>query len=146
MWLALGDTIAVADALVGALVATGAVLALSRLDAPPSGWRHPWTAVKLAATVAGDIARSNVAVATIVLRRGTRGRVAGFIDVPLDLRHTAGLAVLACIITATPGTTWAGYDARSGTLTMHILDLVDEAALVRAVKERYERPLREIFE
>ena len=75
-----------------------------------------------------------------------RDRTAGFVDIPLDLRHPTALAVLACIITSTPGTAWAGYDSRSGVLTMHVLDLVSEAEWVETIKERYERRLMEIFE
>jgi hypothetical protein len=29
---------------------------------------------------------------------------------------------------------------------MHILDLIDDADAIRAIKDRYERPLLEIFE
>jgi multicomponent K+:H+ antiporter subunit E len=146
IWLALSDTIALPEMLVGTLVATGAVLALSRLETLSTRLHRPWKAATLAAVVLADIVRSNVAVAAIVLRRGAGSGTAAFIDVPLEVRHPAALAVLACIITSTPGTAWAGYDSRSGVLTMHVLDLVDDVALVRAIKERYEHPLREIFE
>jgi multicomponent K+:H+ antiporter subunit E len=54
--------------------------------------------------------------------------------------------VLACIITSTPGTSWAGYDSRSSVLTMHVLDIVTDEDSIRSIKDRYERPLREIFE
>jgi multicomponent K+:H+ antiporter subunit E len=50
------------------------------------------------------------------------------------------------IVTATPGTSWAGYDAAQGVLTLHVLDLADEEGMVRTIKLRYEAPLREIFE
>ena len=56
-----------------------------------------------------------------------------------------GLAALACIITACPGTTWARYDSTANVLTMHILDLVDEQAWIETIKQRYERRLLEIF-
>jgi len=69
----------------------------------------------------------------------------GFLDIPLTLRNPAGLAALACIITSTPGTAWAGYDATSGVLTMHVLDLVDAEAMRDTIRERYERRLMEIF-
>jgi multicomponent K+:H+ antiporter subunit E len=36
--------------------------------------------------------------------------------------------------------------ADGGTLTVHVLDLKDEAAWIRWIKERYERPLMRIFE
>lgn len=146
LWLVLNATLAPADLIVGALAAMAAVLGLALLQ--PASWRlrRPRIAAALACVVLLDIVRSNAEVVAIVLRPGTRGRRPGFVDIPLDLEHPAALAVLACIITSTPGTAWAGYDPNSGVLRMHVLDLVDEAAWVSTVKERYERRLLEMFE
>ena len=146
MWLVLNGTVAPGQVIVGMVVALGAVLGLHRLQVPSRRARRPIAALGLACIVLLDIARSNVAVAAIVLRGRKRGHHAGFVDIPLELRHPSGLAVLACIITATPGTSWAGYDSRSGVLTMHVLDLVDDEDFVRAIQGRYERPLMEVFE
>jgi multicomponent K+:H+ antiporter subunit E len=146
MWLVLNDTLAVGNAIVGALVALAAVLGLARLQPASTRLRRPLTAARLAGVVLLDIVRSNVAVAAIVLRPGTRGRVAGFVDIPLDTRHPAALAALACIITATPGTAWARYDSRANVVTIHVLDLVDGPALARDIKDRYEARLKEMFE
>jgi multicomponent K+:H+ antiporter subunit E len=41
---------------------------------------------------------------------------------------------------------WVEYEAAGGTMLLHVLDLVDGAEWHRIVKERYERPLMEIFE
>ena len=65
---------------------------------------------------------------------------------PLQLRNPGGLAVLACIITATPGTSWARYDAQQNILTIHVLDLVDEQAWITQFKSRYENRLMEVFQ
>ena len=146
MWLVLNATVAPGQVIVGMLVALGAVMALRVLQAPSKRARRPAAAFALAAVVLLDIARSNAAVAAIVLGGRRRGHHAGFVEIPLELRHPSGLAVLACIITSTPGTSWARYDSRSGVLTMHILDLVDDEASIRAIKDRYERRLMEIFE
>jgi multicomponent K+:H+ antiporter subunit E len=89
--------------------------------------------------------RSNVAVARVVVRPASRRGHAAFVDIPLELRNPAGLAALACIITSTPGTAWSGYDRASGVLTLHVLDLIDVEEMRRTIKERYERPLMEIF-
>jgi multicomponent K+:H+ antiporter subunit E len=62
------------------------------------------------------------------------------------MRDPYGLAALACIITATPGTVWVEYDSAQGTMLLHVLDLVDEEEWVRIIKDRYERRLMEIFE
>ena len=62
------------------------------------------------------------------------------------MRDPYGLATLACIVTATPGTIWTGLAPDGAVLTIHVLDLQDEEAWVRTIKDRYERPLMEIFE
>lgn len=150
LWLLLNQTLWIGHVLLGAGLAWVACLAYRQLEEPrtPKGgaWRRAGAALRLLADVAVDIVRSNLAVARIVLSPGMPGKTAGFLDVPIELRDGAALAVLACIITATPGTAWARFDAERGILTMHILDLIDEAAMIAIIKGRYERRLREIFE
>lgn len=146
MWLVLNGTLTIGDAILGALVAVVAVLGLARLQPAASRLRRPWSLARLAGVVLVDIVRSNLAVAAIVLRPAARGRVAGFVDIPLDTRDPAALAALACIITATPGTAWARYDSHANVVTIHVLDLVDGPALARSIKDRYEARLREVFE
>ena len=92
-----------------------------------------------------DIVRSNIAVARRVLGLERRRWTSGFVEIPIELRDPYGLATLACIITSTPGTLWMDFDEASGTLTIHVLDLVDKSEWVRTIKGRYERLLLEIF-
>ena len=100
---------------------------------------------RLAALVFTDIVRSNIAVARIILGLERRQWSSGFVEIPLELRDPYGLAALACIITSTPGTLWVDFNEASGTLTIHVLDLVDKSEWVRTIKGRYERLLLEIF-
>ena len=144
MWLLLNGTLAVGDAFLGALLALGAGLVFSALQSPQK-LRRPRAALTLATLVLVDIVRSNIAVSRIVLFP-KRERTAGFVTIPLVLRSPAGLATLGCIITATPGTAWARFDARRGTVTIHVLDLIDENAWIKTVKDRYERRLLEVFQ
>lgn len=106
----------------------------------------PIAIMRLAIDVVGDILRSNWAVSHIILGRRRHERTSGFIHIPLDLRDRYGLAVLAIIITSTPGTLWVEYESATGRLLLHVLDLVDEETWVRLIKDRYERRLMEIFE
>lgn len=108
--------------------------------------KAPIITMRLAIDVMGDIVRSNWAVSHIILGRRRHERTSGFIHIPLDLRDRYGLAVLAIIITSTPGTLWVEYEAAAGRLLLHVLDLVDEETWVRLIKDRYERRLMEIFE
>lgn len=108
--------------------------------------KAPKAMARLALDVAGDIVRSNWAVSQIILGRCRHERTSGFIHIPLDLRDRYGLAVLAIIVTSTPGTLWVEYESATGRLLLHVLDLVDEETWVRLIKDRYERRLMEIFE
>ncbi len=144
MWLLLNGTVAPADILLGTVLAVVSGLALSLLQAP-TPLRRPRAAAALVALVLVDIVRSNIAVTRIILNPGTRGRTSDFVTIPLELSSPAGLAVLACIITATPGTAWARFDSQRSSLTIHVFDLVDEQTWIRTVKDRYERHLLEIF-
>ena len=146
MWLALSDSFGIVDVLIAAGAAYAGVFALGAVDDGHIGAvRRPRAVLSLAAHVLVDVILSNVAVARIVLGTGGARRTADFVDVPLELRSPAALAVLAWIVTATPGTAWAGYDSHSGILTLHILDVQEPQTWIRTVKERYERPLLEIF-
>jgi multicomponent K+:H+ antiporter subunit E len=146
LWLLLQQSLAATDLLLGLAVAAAGTLAYARLRIPaPRPRFRPRAMLELLALFADDVVRSNLAVARIVLglRRGERK--AGFLTLPLELRDPRGLAVLACIITGTPGTSWGRYDAARNAVTVHVLDLVDADAWVREFKARYERRLLEIF-
>jgi multicomponent K+:H+ antiporter subunit E len=132
--------------LVGAALSALAVAATRKLDLPDVSFRRPWAAVTLAIVVLGDIIRSNVAVARIILGPSSRSETSGFLRIPLDMRAPYGLATLACIITATPGTIWVAYDSSSHSLLLHILDLVDEKVWLKTIKGKYEKRLMEVFE
>jgi multicomponent K+:H+ antiporter subunit E len=146
MWLVLNESLSLGYVVIGAFVGLAAANRLRALEVPRLRLRSLRTAVVLVGVVLADIVHSNIAVASIVLRPGSPRHAPGFVDIPLELRDRVGLAMLACIITATPGTTWAGYDDVTGTLTLHVLDLDDPEAMRATIKGRYERRLREIFQ
>jgi multicomponent K+:H+ antiporter subunit E len=146
LWLVLNESVAPGDVLLGAGIALLGTAAFARLEPNAPRVRRPFAVAALAGSFIADMVRSNFAVARIVLGFGRRERNAGFLTVPLELRHPAGLAVLACIVTSTPGTSWVRYEPGQGRLTLHVLDLVDEAAWVAHFKDRYERRLMEIFQ
>lgn len=146
MWLLLVGSVGPGALLLGLLLAFLGTRLLLTLGPPRTRLRRPRVALALAWVVLTDVVRSNNAVARIILRPGTRNRRSGFVRVPLDMRNPYGLAVLACIVTATPGTIWVEYDSAQGTLLLHILDLISEEEWVRIIKNRYEGRLMEIFE
>jgi multicomponent K+:H+ antiporter subunit E len=146
LWLLLTGSLTPGTIILGGIVAIGAARALLTLTPPKTTLRRPRAAFRLAMVVLAEIVRSNWAVARIILLPATRQRKSGFVRIPLDMRAPYGLAALACIITATPGTLWVEYDSADNTMLLHVLDLIDEEEWVRIIKGRYEKRLVEIFE
>lgn len=143
--LLLSASVAPPSIALAAVMALAAPQVMRAMRIDPVRVRAPLAIVKLAGRVVVDVVRSNIAVAQILIGRRA-DRVSGFIHIPLDLKDRYGLAVLAIVITSTPGTLWVEYDRARGQLLMHVLDLVEEETWVRIIKDRYERLLMEIFE
>ena len=99
---------------------------------------------RLGGILAWDILRSNIAVAWAIVSR--HPRTPGFVEIPLELQDRNGLALLAIMVTATPGTAWIEYRAKTGTLLIHAFDMVEEGHWRDLIKNRYEALLMEIFE
>lgn len=106
-----------------------------------------WSAIlRLLGIVLVDILRSNIAVARLILSGPVAASRSGFIAIPLTMHDRTALAVLACVLTATPGTAWVEYRSRRNLLMLHVLDVGDEQHWVDLVQDRYEPLLMEIFE
>lgn len=147
LWLLLQQTVAPDQVLLGVMLAVLLAWASSKLRPLRAHVRRIDLAAGLALVVFWEIVRSNLAVARIVLGLVRDREVrSGFVKIPLALRDPHGLAVLAAIITATPGTVWAGLSPDGQRLTLHILDIGEEQQWIRYVKERFEGPLMRIFE
>lgn len=144
-WLILNQSLALGHLLLGAVLGVALGLGFGQLQPPPLRIRRPRMLLGLTARVAADIVRSNLALCRIILGGDARKATSGFVMIPLELTNPYGLAVLACIITATPGTIWMSYESQDRVLLIHVFDLVDETEWIRTITDRYARPLQEIF-
>lgn len=144
-WLLLQQSLTLADLLAAALVGLIIPRAVHRLIAPPAHPRHLGTIIRLAGVVVWDIVIANVAVAQLVLSPRRQPRPA-WIAVPLDIRDPTAVTLMASIITITPGTVSCVIDEDRHIIYVHALDCDDADAMAAEIKQRYERPLQEIFE
>ncbi|MFA7623459.1 MAG: Na+/H+ antiporter subunit E [Pusillimonas sp.] len=145
LWLLLNQTLEASQIVAGASIALLLSWAAMKLRPLRSTPKKPLVIMKLFCLVCYDITKSNIDVFKIIWFK-PQTHTPGFIRIPLDMRDPHGLAALACILTYTPGTVWSGYSEKSGVLTLHVLDLEDAQHWIDLVKNRYERPLKEIFE
>jgi len=146
MWLLLNQTLALGHIVLGGVLAIALPLLTASLRPTKARVKRPGVIIKLFLTVTWDSILSNVAVGRIVLGTRKARDNSGFIKVPLDLRDPYGLSTLAVILTAVPGTVWSELSEDGDILTVHVLDLADESTSIRTIKDRYEKPLMEIFQ
>lgn len=146
LWLLLNQTVAFGQVLLGVALAIYGPYATAALRPTTARVRRPLAILRLLGRVGVDIVQSNIAVAGVILGGRKRHDNSGFMQIPLDMRDPHGLAALACVLTGCPGTVWAGLTEAGDVLTIHVLDLQDEAEWVDIVKNRYEKLLMEIFE
>lgn len=146
-WLLLAQSVALADVLLGGILAILIPLGVRNLQ--PLGYpviRKPVVLVRLLSMALVEIVRSCVNVTWIIMLGRRRGVNARFLRIPLDLRNPFGLAALSCLINTTPGTVWAEILPGTHVLALHVFDLHDEQWWIDTIKNAYERPLIEIFE
>lgn len=145
MWLLL-TRFSLAHLVLGSGIAVLAGLAFARIE-PQSPQIRAWgPLVRLLGLVSVDIVRSNWAVAQLMLTNGRHGnRRSGFVNIPLRLRDPVPLALLAVILTATPGTAWLEYDPETGNLLLHVFDMIDDEEWRVLIRDRYEALLMEAF-
>jgi multicomponent K+:H+ antiporter subunit E len=106
---------------------------------------RPLTLLRYVAIVFFDILVANFVVARLVLGNPARLRP-GFIVIPLALKTDIPISLLASTISLTPGTVSAFLTRDRQRLIVHALDIEDADRLIRSIKNRYEKPLKEIFE
>ena len=144
MWLLLNGSMAPGQIILGMFVATLACWAALPVVPPKSQVRNAGLIAVMLVTVIKDVIKSNIEVLTLVLS-GRTARSA-FVDIPLELTDENGLAILACIVTATPGSAWIEHNSARNVVTIHVLDTPDVDAWAADFKRTYEQRLVEILQ
>ena len=104
-----------------------------------------WPSVlRLTVVVLVDIVKSNLTVARITLG-SLKGIQPAWVPVALQSDHPQVNALLASIITMTPGTVSAVVDNQRREILVHALNCDDPDALALDIQQRYEAPLLRIF-
>ncbi|WP_035202848.1 Na+/H+ antiporter subunit E [Acidovorax sp. CF316] len=146
LWLLLNRSLSAGHIVLGSLLALAIPLLTAGLRPLPVRIRAPGAVLRLALTVMADTVQSNIAVARLLLSPHRRRHPSGFVQIPLELRDANALAVLAVIVCIAPGTAWAELSVDRSMLMLHVLEVDDAQAIAALIKQRYERPLMEIFE
>ncbi len=106
--------------------------------------RKPWLAIRYICMVLKDILVANVEVALLIIGP-TRKLNPAFVAVPIHLSTDLGITILASTVSLTPGTVSTEVSKDKAWLYIHALHLTNEAELIDSIKQRYEKPIKEIF-
>lgn len=145
LWLLLVNQLSAGHIVLGALLGWLIPFATRRFWPESIRIRHPLTLLHYLGILFIDIVRGSFHVARLILKGPAHLRPA-FVEVPLALTTDLAISLLANTISLTPGTVSALLAADRRSLIVHTLDTPDAAALVAEIKQRYEGPLKKIFE
>lgn len=106
--------------------------------------KKPLLILRLLLTFIFEVIKANIQVALWIPRSNAHLRPA-FIRIPLTIRHELGLVSLAQMITLTPGTLSLEFTPEHDFLLVHVIHAPDPEAVIREIKDVFERPLIEIF-
>jgi len=144
LWLLLNNSAAPGHLVLGVLLAILIPLYTRRFWPEPALVHRPLLALRFIGRVLWDIVVANFKVARLVI--GPREAISPrFVQVPLDAGGEVAVTVLASVVSLTPGTVSADFDAERRHLLVHALSEEDPAELIRQIKSRYEAPIKEIF-
>lgn len=146
-WTAITGSLTVPNLLLGMAIAALAVLLLRRSFAPPKLLRRLGRIGALALLFFRELAVSAVRVAIVVLSPDPRSQLRpAIVAFPLRVTSDAEIALLANLITLTPGTLSVDVSDDRRLLYIHVLDLASKDALVADIAQGFETRIREVFE
>jgi len=145
VWLLINQSMSPGQLLLGSFISALLVWIMANLQPHKSTLRRVRLFLPLAGHIVVDVFRSNFAVMRVILKAGRHPVSSGFVTMKIELEDENALAMLACILTATPGTAWLEHDRQTKLLTIHVLDLENEQYWIDLITRRYVTPLKEIF-
>lgn len=145
VWLLMNNAFSLGQILLGLILALGIPLLTEPLQTQQMAVKRPLKLIRYIMVLMWDIVVANLAVAKLILGP-TKALQPGFIAYPLNLTGDLPITLLASTISLTPGTLSAEVSKDKEWLYIHALDLPNEQALIDEIKQRYETPLKEIFQ
>ncbi|QUX93314.1 Na+/H+ antiporter subunit E [Marinomonas sp. A3A] len=144
VWLLLNNSVSAGHMVLAVFFAiTIPLLVNSMRDEHPKILK-PWLAIRYVLMVLKDILTANVQVALLIIGP-IKKLTPGFVAIPINIDSDLGITILASTVSLTPGTVSAEVSKDKAWLYVHSLHLDDEAELIKSVKQRYEKPIKEIF-
>lgn len=143
VWMAMTSTLDLASFALGFAFGFVVLFLLQRVLGHSGYFRKSGVLVRFAGFYAWEVVRSNVRVALDVVTPALRAEP-GIVAVPLDARTDAEITLLANLITMTPGSLAVDVADDRSVIYVHSMFAEDPDALVRQIKDDFERRVLEL--
>ena len=145
VWLVLNNTVSLGHIVLGSFFGFMIPLVCSPLRIPQPKMAKPLKLFPYILIVIKDVIIANIEVAVLVM--GSMKKIQpGFIAIPLELKESLPITMLASTVTMTPGTVSAELSQDRAYLYVHVLSMPkDESEIIDYIKDTYEARLKEIF-
>ena len=145
LWLFMVNDFSMGHIILGAFLAWSIPLFTRNFWPEEMTLKHPILAIRFLLVVLFDIVVANMQVARMILFPSDKLKPA-FMVFPLEIEKDFTITLLANTISMTPGTVAVDLSEDRKTLLIHALHVDDIDAALAEIKQRYEVPLKEIFE
>ncbi len=144
IWLLLNNTVAAGHVVLGLVLAIFIPWLTARFWPEKVCIKNPFTLLKFLGVVLWDILVANISVAKLILGKNDKLKP-GFFSINLDINNPLGISLLANTISLTPGTVSCDLTPDRRQLLVHALHVEDIESTINDIKQRYEKPLMEVF-
>lgn len=144
-WAALTGHFTPLNVIVGFALGSAVLWPARRIMGPSNYFVKLPRVIGLAAFFLRELLRANLKVAIHVVSP-LRHLTPGIVAVPLDVRSDVEIALLANMITLTPGTLSLDVSTDRRVLYVHVINLDSADQLRRDIKDGFERRIREVFQ
>lgn len=146
LWAAITANFSSANLLLGGVLAVGAVAFLRRTFDQPVRFRKLRSIARLMLSFIVELLVSAFRVARIVLTPDLASALRpAIIAFPLSVKSDAEIAMLANLITLTPGTLSVDVSEDRRVLYVHALNFTTREAFIAELAGGFERQVREVF-
>lgn len=146
VWAAITGNFTGLNLLLGVAIGGVAVLMLRSVFAPPRALRKVRRVASLLLLFLYELAASAIRVARVVLTPDLKSAIRpAIVAFPLTVKSNAEIALLANLITLTPGTLSIDVSEDRSVLYVHVLTLDTREALIADIAGGFETKVREVF-
>lgn len=146
VWATITGNFTALNLALGAGVGAITALVLRNWLARPLALRRLRRITSLALLFLWELIVSAVRVASIVVRPNLKASLRpAIVAFPLSVKSDAEIALLANLITLTPGTLSVDVADDRSVLYVHVLDLVSRDQLIAEIAGGFERKVQEVF-